>query len=310
MHELSIRPMSGGPVALFGEVLADVFPDRQVLGGAPFNVARHLQGFGLRPLMISRIGEDDLGASLLSEMTRLGMQTRGIQRDADRPTGKVEVIMDGAAHRFMILPDQAYDHVCPDTTAALVADAQPSLAYFGTLAQRDRQSRVALEYFLQSHRGPVFLDINLRAPWYDRAILAGSLAAADIVKLNDEELAIVADMFDLPGDTPERQAAVLLERFDLRQVLVTCGEAGSWWLDGAQLLRAGPVRSSAPVIDTVGAGDAYASVFIVGLLCGWDPAVTLHRASEYAAAICLVRGAVPDTPELQLACRRAWGMAD
>lgn len=310
MDEPVDGPLSGRGVALFGEVLADVFPDRAVLGGAPFNVARHLQGFGMSPLMVSRVGGDALGRSLLTEMVRLGMPTHGIQEDPLHPTGQVQVVMDGTAHRFEILPNQAYDHVCPETTASLMATSQASLVYFGTLAQRGSLSRMALQRFLQSQRGLVFLDINLRPPWFDRDILASSLAAADIVKLNDQELATVSAMFRLAGESPEQQAASLLSQFGLRQVLVTCGGEGSWWLDGAQLLRAGPARSTTPIIDTVGAGDAYAAVFITGLLHGWDPAVTLYRASEYAAAICRVRGAVPETGDLQAACCRAWALSD
>lgn len=294
-------------VAIFGEVLADVFPDQTVLGGAPFNVARHLQAFGAYPMMISRTGEDALGAQLRDNMRALGMPLSGMQQDAQRPTGQVRVTLDGAGHRFEILPDQAYDHLCPEATRQLMRDLKPALAYFGTLAQRQDSSRRALQAMLEDCECPLFLDINLRAPWYDADVIASSLHAADIVKLNDEELAVIADLFGLASMAPEAQARALQQRFALRQVLVTCGAAGSWMLDLAgQVWRASPAGEDGPLVDTVGAGDAYAAVFLLGLLHGWDVPETLQRASVYAAAICRVRGAAPDAETFFEPYRRAW----
>lgn len=281
-------------VALFGEVLADVFPERSVLGGAPYNVARHLQAFGLHPVLISRTGSDALRDELLGEMAGSGMDARGIQRDPDYPTGQVKVIFENGSHRFDILPDQAYDHICAEHARATIAAIKPRLAYFGTLAQRAEKSRLAAAQFLQDCDCPVFLDINLRTPWYDAATIAGSLIAADIVKLNAEELAVVSGLFGLAGLNPAAQAVALQQRFGLAQVLVTCGAAGSWLLDERQqILQTAPADPEQPVVDTVGAGDAFAAVFILGLLQQWDAPTTLHRAGEYAAAMCRVRGAAP-----------------
>ncbi len=281
-------------VAIFGEVLADIFPEHSVLGGAPFNVARHLRTFGLRPIMISRTGGDALRDELLHEMTRMEMEIGGIQCDTAHPTGQVRVVLENGGHRFDILPDQAYDHICATSTREVLAANPPQLAYFGTLAQRSAASRQAATQFVAACACPVILDINLRAPWYDATTIADSLAAADIVKLNDEELAVVAQLLGLPGSTPEAQAAAMQQRFGLQQVLVTCGALGSWLLDDKQqVLRAIPVESHEPVVDTVGAGDAFAAVFIYGLLRGWEMPSTLQRASEYAAAICRLRGAAP-----------------
>lgn len=257
-------------VALFGEVLADVFPGRSVLGGAPFNVARHLRLFGLHPLLISRIGEDALGEQLLQEMARLGLDASGFQHDPHYPTGQVRVVLENDGHRFDILPDQAYDQLCADTTRHTLAQHTPRIAYFGTLAQRSPRSKQAAQTFLQSVDCPLFLDINLRPPWVDRDILTHSLAAADIVKLNDEELTSVAGLFGFAEASPFDQAARLAQQFELRQVLVTCGAAGSWMLDeSGTLLRAGSPAQKPQVVDTVGAGDAYAAVFLLGTLRGW-----------------------------------------
>lgn len=281
-------------IALFGEVLADVFPDRSVLGGAPFNVARHLQVLGLNPIMISRIGNDALGTALLQEMVQLGMQTAAMQRDGTYPTGQVRVVLEKNGHHFDILPDQAYDFINPQETRAALTAHSPQLAYFGTLAQRGAPSRQAAQIFLQECQCPLFLDINLRAPWYDPDIVATSLRAAQIVKLNDEELAVVAGMFGWPLLDEFEQARALQREFELQQVLVTCGAAGCWLLDAQQQLhRARPTSDNRPVVDTVGAGDAFAAVFMQGLLSGWTLPDTLQRACHYASAQCRVRGAAP-----------------
>lgn len=294
-------------VALFGEVLADVFPDQSVLGGAPFNVARHLRAFGLHPVLISRTGGDALREELLQAMTQLGMEPSGIQRDADRPTGQVRVVLDHGSHQFDILPDQAYDHICAEATDQIVTATQPRLAYFGTLAQRSAQSRLAVARFVERCECPLFLDVNLRAPWYDETIIADSLAAADIVKLNEDELALIAGMFGLADEPPEAQARALQQRFALHQLLVTCGAAGSWLLDAwQQVTRVAPITLGPAVVDTVGAGDAYAAVFMLGLLRQWDVPTTLQRASAYAAAVCGVRGAAPPAAAVLQALRRDW----
>lgn len=290
-HTLS--PKQASIVAIFGEVLADVFPDQSVLGGAPFNVARHLQVFGLHPLMISRTGSDALGDALLQEMTERGMSTFGMQHDKAHPTGQVKVVLEEGSHCFDILPGQAYDYIDAETACQLVTAFPPQLAYFGTLALRNEVSRQAAMGFLESCQCPLFLDINLRAPWYDESIIVSALQQADIVKLNDEELAIVAAMLGLEKMDAETQAIALQQRFSLRQVLVTCGAAGSWLLDERQQVFRAPAAEIVQVVDTVGAGDAYAAVFIQGLLDGWDFQTLLHRASNYAAAQCRVRGAVP-----------------
>jgi fructokinase len=283
-----------GLVAVFGEILADVFPERSVPGGAPFNVARHLQVFGLRPLVISRIGNDALGAELLEEMVRLGMETAALQRDDRYPTGQVRVVLENGGHRFEILPDQAYDFIQPEPMSACLRAMPPQLAYFGTLAQRCAESRRAAQAFLRECQCPLFLDVNLRAPWYDLDTIAASLAAAHTVKLNDEELALVAAMFGWSALDEIEQARALQRTFDLEQVLATCGEKGCWLLDAQQRLhRAQPVPDTRPLVDTVGAGDAFAAVFLQGWLSGWTLQTTLQRACDYASAQCRVRGAAP-----------------
>ncbi len=298
---------SGATVALFGEVLADVFPDRSVLGGAPFNVARHLRAFGLNPVLISRTGNDALRAELLATMTACGMETKGVQRDADHPTGQVQIHLENGTHRFEILPDQAYDHIDGDEALDVLRSIQPELIYFGSLAQRHAVSRSALQRLLDAGHTPTFFDVNLRAPWYDSATLTSSLQRAAMVKLNDEELGILTRQFGLPGDTLSSQAQAFLQAYGIEQLLVTCGAQGARLVPraGAEV-RVSPTGEAITVVDTVGAGDGFSAVFILGRLRSWPFAQTLDRAHEFAAAICGIRGAVPAQADFYVPFLEAW----
>ena len=173
--------------------------------------------------------------------------------------------------------------------------ANPALVYFGTLAQRCEISRRALKILLRSTGAAKFLDINLRAPWYNDKTLLESLQLADIVKLNDEELEVLTKVLRLQGSEPQDRAQELIERFGLEQILVTCGEAGAWQISRSGKKTEACAKSAMTrVVDTVGAGDGFAAVFILGTLKGWPMARTLERANTFAGAICGIRGAVPD----------------
>lgn len=307
LTQRDFKKNNGHAVAIFGEVLADVFPDGSVLGGAPFNVARHLQAFGLHPVMITRVGQDDLGRELLEEMQRLGMDTSGVQIDPVHPTGQVKVHLSPSGHQFEILPAQAYDYIHAGVTHMVTMATKPDLVYFGTLAQRNMESRLALDNFLNYGTSPRFLDINLRDPWYDKHTVRRSLLRADLVKLNDEELAILVKMLRLPGRSPHEHAAALIKRFNLDLLLVTEGDKGSWLMNAAGQVKA--VEGAEPpqtFVDTVGAGDAFASAFILGILKGWPADVTLARANQFAAALCSVRGAAPSSLAFYVPYKQEW----
>lgn len=292
-------------VVLFGEVLADVFPDRSVLGGAPFNVARHLQAFGCQPALLSRVGDDALGQQVLATMAGSGMQTQGIQLDTQHPTGQVRVHLEGGGHRFEILDQQAYDFI--DPTVAHWVTQTPALVYYGTLAQRHVASRHALAAVLRSTQASKFLDVNLREPWYAESTLTTSLEMADIVKLNDQELQQLADLFGLPSGAPQEQASGLMRRFNLAQVVVTRGAEGAWQMGGSgQVVEAGPSQLVKTMVDTVGAGDGFSAVYILGTLRHWPTGLTLARANAFAAAICGIRGAIPDHKDFYQPFLQEW----
>ncbi len=262
---------------LFGEVLFDCFPDRRVLGGAPLNVAWHLKGLGLDPLLISRVGEDALGEEAVRAMAAFGLDTRGVQRDPYRPTGQVTVEVRGGEPAFAIPPGQAFDGIAAEELPPLPGEG---LFYHGTLAMRAPASRRALEV-LRGAGLPAFVDLNLRAPWWERAWVEEALSSARWAKLNREELCA------LGFDTPE----ALRERFGLELVALTLGEGGAALVtpEGRREGEAVPCA----LVDTVGAGDAFSAVLLKGLIRGWPAERMLDEALRFASRVCTLRGAVP-----------------
>lgn len=310
-----ISPSNKGHSAVlcFGEVLADRFPDREVLGGAPFNVARHLHGLGGRsgpvPVLVTRVGRDPLGQRVLSAMTGAGLPIDGVQQDFLRDTGVVKVGLDESGQpSFEIPPDQAWDHIHPDIARLVGLAWRPGRVYFGTLAQRSA-SRQALRYLLISSQAEGFLDLNLRDPWVRDDILRGSLGLARTVKLNEQELSRLAALLHLPGHDFRERGRALLETFRSRRLLVTRGGNGAWLLDAeAGELEAAGANAAVEVVDSVGAGDAFAAVFLLGLHLDWPLQDTLDRAHRFAGAVCGLRGAVPDDASFYAPFQAEWDL--
>ena len=269
---------------IFGEVLFDCFPDgSRVLGGAPFNVAWHLHALGLNPLFVSRVGVDSAGDEILAAMRDWGMGLSGVERDPDHPTGRVEIRLEAGQPSYAILSDQAYDYAAPPEELADIA-----LIYHGSLALRRRTSRETLSAIRAQSAAPLFVDVNLRNPWWDVKTVAGLLDGARWCKLNNIELASLSG----PGD-PTDAARRLIDRHELEQVFVTLGAAGALTLGADGTCEHVAPANNVAVVDTVGAGDAFASVLIAGLLQGWPVTLTLERAQDLASAVCGLRGALP-----------------
>ena len=307
--------MTSDTIALLGEALIDVFPDRDVLGGAPFNVARNIAALGGQPLMVTRVGQDAFGDRIADEFGRWAMDARGLQRDAMRPTGTVRVHLQGRQHRFEIADDQAWDRLDAGAALRAIESARPAIVYFGTLAQRSAASRAAIRACIEATGAAAFLDLNLRDGPDNVTLAAESLALARVAKVNDDELERLLDWFVHPGQAPaawgttrqREDIAALQARFALQRLVVTRGSAGwSCFEAGADA----PLEGRSPpvdVIDTVGAGDAFASVLLLGEVKRWPLATTLRRAGEFASAVCGIRGAV-DSADARLyeATRAAW----
>ncbi len=264
----------------------DTFPDgREVLGGAPFNVARHLHGFGCQPLFISRVGDDARGEQVRQAMRDWGMDLAGLQLDNEHPTGIVQIAMQGKSHTFDILADQAYDYINAETALSLLTEGHYGLLYFGSLIERSPISRATLEQLRAQHL-PQFVDINLRAPWWKQKRVMELVRGIDWLKLNNEELR------DLGYDGDTRNAAgKLFTAYGFDTLVVTCGEQGALIVNDEGVEEGTPVAVE-QLVDTVGAGDAFSAVCILGLLKGWEWRKTLRHALGFAARLCEVRGAV------------------
>ena len=284
MTQHPLRPL------VFGEVLYDSFPDgNAVMGGAPFNVAWHLQGFGLAPLFVSRVGTDELGERILAAMSSWGMDTRGVQQDSAHPTGRVVVNFHDNEPNYEIVPEQAYDFIAADAMDGLLSDGRYALLYHGSLIARHPPARAALDR-LRAAKIPSFVDVNLRDPWWQLPWLDSALRQARWAKLNEHELWILARGHkDTAADIPVL-AAELRRACGLQVLVVTRGEAGALVLaDEVTAELAPPARGE--IVDTVGAGDAFASVCILGLVRGWEVDTILPRAQAFASAIVGQRGA-------------------
>lgn len=301
MNGLIGKGAEAATTVLFGEALVDDFGSEQLVGGAPFNVARHLAAFMAPQLMITRIGSDRNGTLVRAEFERFAMSEQGLQIDEMEETGRVLVERRGNGHRFVMLPRQAYDVIDPAAAAAALGRVAPGQLYFGTLAQRAPRSRTALAGLLAATDACRFLDLNLRENQVDRACVTASLEAADIVKLNEEELeSLFHWYFEIDPGTVLASAEVraacraLQDKFRLQALILTLGHRGSVYFgEGDELIVHRDNPAPPFVIDTVGAGDAFAAIFLLGRARGWARDTTLARANEFAGAICAVSGAVP-----------------
>lgn len=295
------------PVLVIGEALVDEFPDgTRVAGGAPFNQARWLAALGVPVRFVTRIGQGDFGAAcVMTSARRCGLPEAGIQRDAARPTGRVVVSLGEAGPSYTIEADSAWDHIDAAAARELVRAEPPAVVVFGSLALRGAATRDAVHAVLGASHALRFADLNLRDTPGLQELAATALKLADWVKVNDEELDQLLAWFVCDGapppDTPatataRRQAlAELAQRFAVQRWIVTAAERGWHTLDASGMRdAAGPAPAVPQLVDTVGAGDAFSAVVVAGFAAQWPLARSLAAAAQLAAAVCGVRGAVPD----------------
>jgi fructokinase len=279
-----------------GEVLWDLLPAGKQLGGAPANFVCHAHALSAAARLVSRVGRDASGREILDRFAALGVPTEAIAEDAEAPTGSVSVQVgpDGQP-RFTIHENVAWDRLVA-SEEALSAMAGANAICFGTLAQRTEVARQAIATLLAATRPEALriFDINLRPPFIDGDVITTSLAAANVLKLNEQELPVLAELFGLDG-SPARQVAELAERFSLRLVALTRGSEGSLlFADGAPFEQ--PAFPTT-VRDAVGAGDSFTAAVTMGMLLGWPLAQISHHASAIAAFVCSQPGATPPLPE-------------
>ena len=278
-----------------GEVLWDLFPEGARFGGAPANFACHAALLGGDVTMLSAVGNDRRGDEAVTILQGFGVETSLVQRILDEPTGSVGVSVDSAGKpSFEIHAGSAWDLI--DWTDALEAKvSEVDAIYFGTLGQRGAVSRATIRRAmgLARERGMFrVLDVNLRSPFYDAALIHESIAQASVLKLSDEELSEVGTACGIALDSkPEVTLRSLLTRFGLHLVVMTRGAEGALFVSPNGIIDQPGIPTT--VVDTVGAGDSFTAAFVLGILRGDAPEVILQKACEIASAVCSQSGAVP-----------------
>lgn len=279
-------------IAGIGEFLWDMLPTGKQLGGAPCNFAYHAKQAGCECYVISAVGIDEPGDELLSVVRQLGLTDEHIQRNG-YPTSTVTIKLNEHGHPDYTIHEQvAWDHIRMTEQITLLAGKLDAIC-FGSLAQRNAESRETI-ISLVGATNPGCLkifDINLRQKYYDQKTIEQSLILSDVLKLNDDELPVVARYAGINGDTREILKK-LLGRFNLKYIVYTMGDNGSAIVspDGYSFIEAPKVT----VADTVGAGDAFTAVFTAGVLKGIPLSQVHIKATEIAALVCTRKGATPE----------------
>lgn len=281
-----------------GELLWDVFPDRRLPGGAPANVAYHMQQFGLAAGVISRVGRDTLGDELVEFVSDHGLSTEFIQRDPDHATGRVDIdLTDPTQARYEFLSDCAWDHLAADKPL-LEAISKARAICFGTLAQRHQVSRASLHECLSATSPDclVVYDVNLRPPHWQADWVTASMARAKVIKLNDHEVQLLSQAFGWvarDGQSLDWQfAGRVLDHYpQVELVCITRGGAGCLLVGRNESSEQGGL--AVDVVDTVGAGDAFSAAMIWGLLSRWPLGDLASLANATGALVASRAGAMP-----------------
>ncbi|MGK7893407.1 MAG: carbohydrate kinase [Xenococcus sp. (in: cyanobacteria)] len=273
-------------VVLFGEVLFDSFPDGNViLGGAPFNVAWHLQAFGISPLFVSRVGDDIYGTQIQEAMKNWGMNLSGLQIDKTHETGLVKVeIIDNEPY-YDIVENSAYDFIEFSQLPPLAKNEM--LLYHGTLALRNKVSANSLRQIKKYFKPSIFLDVNLRSPWWNRESLDNFLRDTSSLKINEDELSIIVKN---EADIISR-IQYLFATYSLTHITVTRGKEGAISCNNQGITESIIPAKTIDIVDTVGAGDAFSSVLILGKIKGWGIKETISNAQDFASQVVGIKGA-------------------
>jgi fructokinase len=276
-------------ILCIGEILWDSMPSGLFLGGAPFNVAYHLNNLGGEIFIISRVGDDDLGKEAVKRAAHAGVSTELIQTDDILPTGFVEVELGAnGIPEYNIKKPAAWDKITPETDVINHAKSADAIV-FGTLAQRTETTRNTIMQIGKADCLKV-LDLNFRFPHVTRHIAEQSLKMADMVKMNHEELEHLQAWFGLSGDFKEAVFQIS-ETFSISTICVTKGAEGAvLWADGEFSERKG---CNVTVADTVGSGDAFLAVIVSGTLAGLPPEKLLDYSNRLGAFVATQQGATP-----------------
>lgn len=279
-----------------GEALWDVLPEGKKIGGAPANFAYHVSQFGLPSCVVSAIGDDALGKEIIENFTSKGLDQ--LIAEVPYPTGTVQVEIDQTGiPLYDIKENVAWDNI-PYTEHLDALAKRTKAVCFGSLAQRNVVSRETINHFLDTmpkdDDSLIVFDVNLRQGFYNKEILCKSMQNCNILKINDEELITVSRMFGYPGIDLQDKCWILLGKYNLKMLILTCGINGSYvFTPGNVSFQPTP---KVEVADTVGAGDSFTAAFIASILKGKSVTEAHTIAVETSAFVCTQKGAMPILP--------------
>lgn len=279
-----------------GEALWDVLSEGKKIGGAPANFAYHVSQFGLPSCVVSAVGDDALGKEIIENFTSKGLNQ--LIAEVPYPTGTVQVEIDPAGvPQYEIKENVAWDNIPYTAHLEMLAEKTKAVC-FGSLAQRNVVSRNTINRFLdampQNEDTLVVFDVNLRQGFYNKEILCNSMKRCNILKINDEELVTVSRMFGYPGIDLQDKCWILLGKYNLKMLILTCGINGSYvFTPGNVSFQPTP---KVEVADTVGAGDSFTAAFIASILKGKSVQEAHSTAVQTSAFVCTKKGAMPTLP--------------
>lgn len=279
-----------------GEALWDVLPEGKKIGGAPANFAYHVSQFGLNSRVVSAVGDDKLGMEILDNFREKKLNT--MVEIVPYPTGTVQVELDAeGVPCYDIKEGVAWDNI-PYTPALEDLAKHTKAVCFGSLAQRSVVSRDTINRFIDAMPAEDTLkifDINLRQGFYTKEILCNSFSKCNILKINDEELVTVSRMFGYPGIDLQDKCWILLAKYNLKMLILTCGVNGSYVFTPGNVSFVETPRVE--VADTVGAGDSFTAAFVSSILSGLSIGEAHKLAVETSAYVCTQNGAMPVLPQ-------------
>lgn len=278
-----------------GEILWDVFPERKILGGAPANFAYHISQFGYNGYAVSAIGNDQLGKEILSNLAE--KELNYLIETTSYPTGTVMVTLNSAGvPQYEICENVAWDNI-PFTTETENLAKKTKAVSFGTLAQRSEVSRETIKRFLKTMPDDSYriFDINLRQHFYTKDLIEESLRLSNILKINDEEIVVVSQLYDMKEDNEQDICKRILKDYDLDIVILTKGVDGSFVFMSKEVSFLPTPKVH--VADTVGAGDAFTATFIASYMHGNRMSEAHQLAVDVSAYVCTQHGAMPKLPD-------------
>lgn len=293
-------------ITSIGEILFDIYPNHKRLGGAPLNFIYHIKKLTGTGNIISRVGKDVLGNKVINEFKHSGLSFEFIQHDSLHPTGMATVNLDSNGNPdFKLESECAYDFIEVTDENQTLIDTETDCLYFGTLAQRSKISMETIQSFF--NRGlKYFADINLRQNFYNEEILNSTLKAADFVKVNYNEMHIINDIILQSEYSTEKVAYELMEKFEINMIAVTRGKDGASIFENGKRFDYSYV--DVKVVDTTGAGDAFAAILCLGYLSGLEIPYINKLANDFASGICEFEGALPKNDRIYESFREQMGI--